>query len=506
MDADPMDYMMDGDEPVDDDFTEMMGSLSLFTESSELGIIDTPVYWDSLFTIGDYLLAMTSLMKFSAKCLGISTNVMLDCGASREYVDKLFCIKNGLHMTTLPTAFSVSLANGEKLVCSHYVKNCKTQFKQFSHVCDLYVLDLNGEHEVIFGQTFLQKRNPIIDWVEQTMELRKRHKISTDDSSATVQCVTVMTANNHHNASPDKTTKDRPRNELFDDDVLSLLTQMEAGHDTSQLVGDHYNTYGEDYNDAFLSYKQFRRAARKKQPKDAVSGCIWVSISDDAQLNIAMDAQGKESRKFEFSAEEKKALEDELRTKHHDVLKPYPPAGVPPVRFPGAELKLEDGDPRYPPAKKAVRLNESQLFELRLQLQYYIEQGFIRPTDSAYATPVFFVPKPHTKPVKWRMACDYRLLNAITRRDAYPLPAVEQVIDVLKGATVYSKLDLSQYFHQIPVAKDSIRKTAITTRYGNFEWLVVPFGIHNAPAIAQRVANVIFRDFLDIFVIISLVW
>ena len=63
-------------------------------------------------------------------------------------------------------------------------------------------------------------------------------------------------------------------------------------------------------------------------------------------------------------------------------------------------------------------------------------------------------------------------------------------------------MDLSQYFHQISVHKDSIHKTAITTRYGNFEWLVVPFGIHNAPAIAQRVANVIFHDFLDHFVVI----
>ena len=108
-------------------------------------------------------------------------------------------------------------------------------------------------------------------------------------------------------------------------------------------------------------------------------------------------------------------MQEDVRASHaaatqqqwHSVFRETPPPGIPPIRIPGAELVLDDGDPREPPAKKVIRLNESQLAELRLQLQYYLDQGFLRPSSSAYASPVFFVPKPHTLPVKWRMAVDY---------------------------------------------------------------------------------------------------
>ena len=188
--------------------------------------------------------------------------------------------------------------------------------------------------------------------------------------------------------------------------------------------------------------------------------------------------------------------------KWNDVMRETPPDGVPPVRFPGAELILNDEDPKQPPAKKVIRLNEAQLKELRIQLQYYLDKGMLRPSSSDYAAPVFFVPKPHTSPVKWRMAVDYRLLNSITRRDGYPLPAADSVIDAMRGSTVFSKIDLTQFFHQIPVHPDSIRKTAITTRYGNYEWTVCPFGIHNCPPLAQRLMHTIFRDYLDIFMVV----
>ena len=114
--------------------------------------------------ISDYLLEQSSLMTFSAKCFGVPTMILLDCGATREYIDREYAVKHGFEISPLMSPFAVSLANGSKLSCSSYVKNCKTEFKQFSHVCDLYVLELAGEHEIIFGQFFLWSQNPVIDW------------------------------------------------------------------------------------------------------------------------------------------------------------------------------------------------------------------------------------------------------------------------------------------------------------------------------------------------------
>ena len=507
---------MDGD--LSDDVTALSESFnSLFTVNGSLTKRLEEYFLDQLSS-------KSSLLSFLAKCMGVSVEVLLDCGASRNFVDTAFVRKHGFHMTPLDVPFEVSLANGSKIKCSHYVKNCKLKFKQFNHVCDLYVLDLCGEHEIIMGQEFLVSRNPHIDWRERTMKLVKKHRKSSvehnDESDDTamhnyVESITVINDVKNNTGDTVKVTESSkksasdpsPESLSFNVEVLSMLDDHVENREYAAKLEEHYDRYSAEYNDA-VSLKKFRRAFRKHQKnaaksgKQSQAGCIYVSVDADMKLLKLSDANGEELSSFEISESERSSMEKALREKHKDVFRPYPPAGVPPVRFPGAELKLEDGDPFNPPAKKSVHLNESQLFELRLQLQYYLEQGFIRPSDSAYATPVFFVPKPHTHPVKWRMACDYRALNSIVRRDQYPLPAVEQIIDVLKGSRVFSKLDLSQYFHQIPVAEQHVHKTAITTRYGNFEWLVVPFGIHNAPAIAQRVANVIFQDFLDHFVVI----
>ena len=505
--------VFDGDE--DCEVSSMFNSfkgLSLFNIPENVSVVnDTETR--------NYLMAQSSLMHFSAKCSGVHTDILIDSGATREYVDKSWCTKHGFHLTPLNESFSVALANGVKTVCSQYIKNVKCKFKQFSHVCDLYVLDLSGEHTVIFGQSFLRKRNPDIDWREQTMTLRKRHKKdsgSGSDSIEYVDSITIMESTDKPKLEGPISDKAKAMKESvaeFDNEVLSIMNcakDTDSKERLDKLISEHHERYSELYDEDFLDYRRFRKQFRRQQKRDrlgkksdSVSGVIWLSFNETRDtLSLSCDSQGSGKVEFTLSQRERDALEKSLREKHRDVFKAFPPSGVPPVRFAGAEMRIEDGDPSKPPASKVIRLNESQLFELRLQLQYYLEQGYIRPSDSAYATPVFFVAKPHTQPVKWRMACDYRLLNAITRRDQYPLPAVDQLVDVLKGAKVFSKMDLSQYFHQIPVHKDSIHKTAITTRYGNFEWLVVPFGIHNAPAIAQRVANVIFHDFLDHFVVI----
>ena len=272
------------------------------------------------------------------------------------------------------------------------------------------------------------------------------------------------------------------------------------------IKSNHFDMFGEDYENAISDRKSFlrllkrnRRKRYRSEGKNNAGGLVAIWIKQDSNGRItAVNSNGG----FICSLSEKSKIaemESNLQEEFKDTLCAELPAGVPPVRYPGAELILEDGDPFQPPQKKVIRLTESQLAELRIQLQYYLEKGFLRPSNSAYATPVFFAPKRHTQPVKWRMCCDYRVLNSITRKDAYPLPAPDTVIDAMKGAKVFSKLDLTQYFHQIPVAEKSIPKTAITTRYGNYEWTVVPFGLHNSPAIAQRVANTIFREFIDDF-------
>jgi hypothetical protein len=100
------------------------------------------------------------------------------------------------------------------------------------------------------------------------------------------------------------------------------------------------------------------------------------------------------------------------------------------------------------------------------------------------------------------MCIDYRGLNLLTVKDKYPLPRIDDLLDILAGASVFTLLDMAQGFHQIRIAEEDVYKTAFNTRYGQFEWVVMPFGLSNCPAMLQRTMNAIFKPYLDSFVMI----
>ena len=175
------------------------------------------------------------------------------------------------------------------------------------------------------------------------------------------------------------------------------------------------------------------------------------------------------------------------------------PHTLPPSRTIDHKIELVPG--ATPTSKPTYPLSLTEMDELKKQLDDLILHGFIRPSKSPYGAPVLFVRK---KEGDLRMCVDYRALNKQTVKNTYPLPRIDELLDRLHNAKVFSKLDLRSGYHQIKIQEDDIPKTAFRTRYGLYEFLVLPFGLTNAPATFMCLMNDVFKEELDSIVIIYL--
>ncbi|CAA0828818.1 Uncharacterized mitochondrial protein AtMg01250, partial [Striga hermonthica] len=152
-----------------------------------------------------------------------------------------------------------------------------------------------------------------------------------------------------------------------------------------------------------------------------------------------------------------------------------------------------------PVSKAPYRMAPKELQELKTQIQELLRLGFIRPSVSPWVAPVLFVKK---KDGSMRMCIDYRDLNQLTIKNKYPLPRIDDLFDQLRGACVFSKIDLRSGYHQLKIKESDIAKTAFRTRYSHYEFVVMPFGLSNAPEVFMDLMNRIFHPYLDQFIIV----
>jgi Reverse transcriptase (RNA-dependent DNA polymerase) len=155
-------------------------------------------------------------------------------------------------------------------------------------------------------------------------------------------------------------------------------------------------------------------------------------------------------------------------------------------------IDIEDGQtvpygPIYP-------LSQNELRTLHEYIDSSIASGRIRKSQSPAGAPILFTPK-HNGSL--RLCVDYRRLNRVTRKNQYPLPLLGEILNCISGACVFTKLDLRDAYHRIPIAEEDIWKTAFRTRYGHFKYTIMPFSLTNTPATFQSYINDALRGLLD---------
>jgi hypothetical protein len=149
--------------------------------------------------------------------------------------------------------------------------------------------------------------------------------------------------------------------------------------------------------------------------------------------------------------------------------------------------------------KRPYRMATNQLAELKEQLQVLLDKGYVCPSASPWGAPIIFVPK---KDGMQRMCVDYHCLNEVTIKKKYPMLRIDDLFDQLKGAYVFSKIDLRSGYHQLKIRASNISKTTFITRYGLYGYTVMSFGLTNAPAYFMYLMDKVFMEYLDKFMVV----
>ena len=234
-----------------------------------------------------------------------------------------------------------------------------------------------------------------------------------------------------------------------------------------------------------ITHKQLAKVLRRREEE-----VLYMRI--DQLHSLTPDAPARQTQ-------EGREAEQNIITEYADVFTSDLPDGPPTDK--GIEHTIPLLPDSQPCARAPYRLSYAELDELKKQLDELLSKGHIRPSTSEYASPVLFVRK---KDGSSRMCIDYRALNKQTKRNRYPLPRIDDLLDRLHDSTIFSKIDLRSGYHQVKVAEADIHKTAFTTRYGLYEFTVLPFGLTDAPATFMTVMNRILQPYLDEFVVVYL--
>ena len=412
-------------------------------------------HWCELAYLGYSFASVCLHPLFWVNCrmLGFKGTALVDSGATHNFVSRRWVLQHGLERRLTPIkSLDVTFAGTSMQSVHDQLRGVKLQLVnpntgQVARFCVSFVV-VNMQPDIILGFNWLRQVNPVVDWQASTLTVPISH-----GRKATV-----------------------------------VIPAAKAGpacrYPPSPPVRARRCT-------CLLSHLQAKRLLRK--PSTAAwlawvrAGASGVSGEVPKVDNAATGSDGDTQLPPKIAA---------LLEEYADVFEE--PCGIPPDRGVSHHIDLVSDKPVF---RRPYKMSAAQLQELKKQLSELLEKGWIRPSNSPYGAPVLFVQK---KDGSLRCVADYRWLNSATIKSRYPLPNIQDLFDQVRGAKVFSKLDLASGYHQVPVNPADIPKTAIVTRYGQFEYTVMPFGLCNAPATFSRMMNKVLGAFLDDFVVVYL--
>jgi predicted aspartyl protease len=403
------------------------------------------------------------LIRFQVKVNGREAEVLIDSGSSSNFISAEYVNQHRMRVRKLELPQQVTLADGSEYMVERAVMNAEVLWDGWKGRVTFLVLPLSG-NDLILGMAWLAKHNPQINWKTGMLTAamtgdRKSGQEGTLPAagnkhtlSALAGSLQLRTVTNENSASKPEAV------------VLNLITAKE------------WRTAGYQGEETGIVYVKRAKLNPEEQAKHKLSN----DRNQATGLRLAAIENGSHQRL-------EKGL-NRVLAEYADVFPDDLPAGLPPRRAVDHRITILPGS--TPPSRPANRTSPADSLELKKQLDELLAHGFIEPSTSPYGAPVLFVKK---KDGSVRMCIDYRLLNNVTEKNKAGLPRIEELLDRLNGAKVFSKLDLRSGYHQIRVHEADVEKTAFNTRY------IWPLSVHRTAIwIDQCTSHLLSLDAADL--------
>lgn len=414
-----------------------------------------------------------SLIKLSGFIGPHSAVFLVDCGASGNFVSASFVRQHQLSVTPMDDAPLVTLANGISKKSAGILTAMPIRVGSYSDPIDFVSTDLQG-YDAILGMPWLSRYNPRVDWKGHTLSFTDRFGGSHTLCRVATSPSIVVPPGPVRNCSVSLNLISSSK--LQQQHSAGKIEAMFFIYPTRSSPTEHVVTRAPPVTNTANAWSKVHQAYSRGHSVSVNS--LSSAINTSCSPNI---------------------VSTRLLSQFKDVFPDELPPGLPPSREVDHCIELIPGS--VPPSRPTYRLSASELIELKKQLEELMKAGFIQPSKSPFGAPILFVKK---KDGTMRMCIDYRALNNITIKNSYPLPRVDELFDRLQGAKYFSKIDLRSGYHQIRIQPEDVPKTAFRTRYGHYEFLVLPFGLTNAPGTFMHLMHQSFRRFLDDFVLVFL--